>query len=80
MRTYVFPVELEQDEDGRWSASIPLLPGCSAWGRSKEEALRALREAAQAYLEVLVEQKGSLPSELEKKVILLPESSIAVTV
>ena len=80
MRTYVFPVELEQDEDGRWAASIPLLPGCSAWGHTKEEALQNLREAAQAYLEVLLEQQGSLPPEVEKEAILLPDSSVAVTV
>jgi predicted RNase H-like HicB family nuclease len=77
MKTYVFPVELEQDEDGRWSASVPLLPGCATWGRTEEEALRSLQEAARAYLEVLLEQQGSLPKELEEKITVLPESSIA---
>lgn len=80
MKTYVFPVELEQDEDGRWSAAIPLLPGCATWGVTKEEALQSLQEAARAYLEVLFKERGSLPKELEEKVSVLPESSIAVTV
>ena len=80
MKTYVFPVELEQEEDGRWSASIPLLPGCATWGRTKEEALKSLQEATKAYLEVLLEREGSLPKELEEKVTVLPESSVVVTV
>ena len=55
MKTYVFNVEMEQDEDGRWGAGIPALPGCATWGYTAEEALEALQEAAQAYLEVMIE-------------------------
>ena len=47
MKTYVFRVEVE-DEDGRWVAEVPSLPGCATEGDSKEEALEALQEAAQA--------------------------------
>ncbi len=50
VKTYIFKVEFEQDEDGRWSADIPTLPGCATWGYTKEEALEALKDAAQAYL------------------------------
>ena len=57
VKSYVFRAELEQEEDGRWSAWIDVLPGCAVWGHSKEEALDALKEAAQAYLEVLGEKK-----------------------
>ncbi len=55
MKTYVFNVEIEQDADGRWGAGIPALPGCATWGYTAEEALEALQEAAQAYLEDMVE-------------------------
>lgn len=65
MKTYVFAVEVEQEEDGRWSADIPSLPGCAAWGYTKEEALNALQEGAQAYLEVMMEHDDSLPEEAE---------------
>ena len=61
MKSYVFHAELEQEEDGRWSAWIDALPGCATWGHSKEEALEALKEAAQAYLEVLVEKGQQIP-------------------
>jgi len=78
MKTYVFKVEVEQEEDGRWSASIPVLPGCATWGYTKEEALESLTEAAKAYLEVLAEQGRVAP--LEKKVLILSEHAIAVSV
>ena len=55
MKTYVFSVEMEQDVDGRWGAGIPALPGCATWGYTVEEALEALQEAAQAYLEDMAE-------------------------
>ena len=29
MKAYRFPVELEQEDDGRWSARIETLPGCA---------------------------------------------------
>jgi predicted RNase H-like HicB family nuclease len=61
MKTYLFQVEIEQEEDGRWSAWIEALPGCCAWGYSKDEALEAVKETAQAFLEVLVEKGEPLP-------------------
>ena len=45
-----YEAQLEQDDDGRWSAWIECLPGCAAWGYSQDEALSALRDAAQAYI------------------------------
>jgi len=33
-----FTVEVEQEEDGRWIAEVPELPGVLAYGRTPEEA------------------------------------------
>ena len=55
MKTYIFNVEVEQEEDGRWGAEIPALPGCATWGYTRAETLEALQEGTQAYLEVMVE-------------------------
>ena len=55
MTTYVLTAEIEQDEDGRWSAWIDALPGCTAWGHTREEALLALQDAADAYIEDMEE-------------------------
>ena len=41
MNSYVFQVELAHEDDGRWSTWIDVLPGCAAWGYTKEEALQA---------------------------------------
>ena len=39
-------VELEQEEDGRWIADIPILPGVMVYGQSREEALRLVEALA----------------------------------
>ena len=80
MKTYVFRVEVE-DEDGRWVAEIPSLPGCATEGDSKEEALEALREAAQAYLDVMSEHGDPLPEKIQQEVMVIDSADfVAVTV
>ena len=61
MKTYVFRVQLEEEEDGRWSSWIDALPGCAAWGYTKEEALQAVQDAAEAYVEDLLETGERVP-------------------
>lgn len=39
MSTERLVVELEREEDGRWIAEVPALPGVMAYGESREEAL-----------------------------------------
>ena len=80
LNTYVFRVELDQDEDGRWSASIPVLPGCGTWGATREEALEALKEASQAYIDVLLEDGRPIPTETGEAVHIIDTPAIAVTV
>jgi hypothetical protein len=48
-KPYVCPIELEEEDDSRWSAWIAILPGCSCLGPTKDEALLAINNAAQAY-------------------------------
>ncbi len=47
-------VEFDREEDGRWIAEVPKLPGVLAYGATKREALRrvyavALRTLADSY-------------------------------
>jgi len=32
-------IEIEQEEDGRWIAEVPDLPGSLAYGQTREEAI-----------------------------------------
>ena len=79
MKTYIFRVDVEQEEDGRWSADIQILPGCAAWGYSKEEALEAIQEGAQAFLEVMIEHNDPLPKDGEEVTIIPGSEIVAVT-
>ena len=56
-----YRAELEQDDDGRWSAWIDELPGCAAWGYTREEALAALEDAAIAYVEDMIDAGEAMP-------------------
>lgn len=47
-----FVVVLEQDEDGEIVADVPQLPGCHTQGRTRDEAMRNVREAIELYLSV----------------------------
>ena len=58
-----FDVDLEREEDGRWIADIPDLPGVMVYGATKEEALRAVEALA---LRVLADrlEHGELDADL----------------
>ena len=78
MKTYVFRVEIEQEEDGRWSAEVPTLPGCATWGYTKEEALRSIQEAPRLYIDSLLEHGDPIPADGPAEVI--EEPAVAITV
>ena len=50
-----YKAKVEQDEDGKWSEWIDELPGCAVWGYTQDETLDALQDAAEAYVEDMVE-------------------------
>ena len=56
MATYVFKAEVYEEDDGRWSAWIDALPGCATWGYTREEALEALEEGAEIFVESMLDQ------------------------
>ena len=76
MKTYIFHTSIEQDQDGRWSAWIDALPGCTAWGQSKQEALAAIKDATEVYVADMLEAGEPLPKEGVEVI----EDIVAVTV
>jgi predicted RNase H-like HicB family nuclease len=77
VKSYVFRVVLEQDEDV-WRAFIPEpeSKGAATWGNTKEEALRNIHEVAQMVIEALLEDGESLPPRLTET----DQPVVAVTV
>ena len=62
VKSYVFSVVLEQDEDV-WRAYVPELEekGAATWGKTKEEALKNIQEVAQMVIEVMLKDGEALP-------------------
>lgn len=56
-----FDVVIERDQEGRYVASVPQLPGCHTDGTSLDELMVEIREAIQLCLEV----EGEQPTRLE---------------
>ncbi|MCD6291427.1 MAG: type II toxin-antitoxin system HicB family antitoxin [Anaerolineae bacterium] len=50
-------------EDGYWVAECPSLPGCISQGKTKEEAIRNIREAINEYIIALEEDGLPVPEE-----------------
>jgi predicted RNase H-like HicB family nuclease len=48
---YHLPVLIEQDEDGVFIVSVPTLRGCRSYGRTVDEAMKNIAEAAVLCLE-----------------------------
>jgi predicted RNase H-like HicB family nuclease len=84
VKTYVFKIVVEQDqfEDGRpaWHAWCPALKGCHTWGHSYEEALANVREAAELFVQDLIESGEKIPVDSEQGTVELPNPAIAVNV
>jgi predicted RNase H-like HicB family nuclease len=56
-------VILYRGEDGYWVAECPSLPGCVSQGKTKEEAIRNVKEAIQGYIAALEEDDIPIPEE-----------------
>ena len=70
----MFAVQVEKDEDGRWAAMCPTLPGCATWGYTQDEAIKNIREAVEAYVEDMQAHGESVTGA--KEVIAAPLVSV----
>lgn len=67
-----FRVVVEEDLAGKWTLTIPALPGYVACGDSEDEVLALAREGIPFHLECLREEGRPLPTgEGQAKVISL---------
>jgi len=58
-------VELEQEEDGRWIAEVPDLPGVMAYGPTRAEALSRVKALALRALADRLEHGEEIPELTE---------------
>ncbi|MGH7263367.1 MAG: type II toxin-antitoxin system HicB family antitoxin [Candidatus Rokuibacteriota bacterium] len=79
MKTYLFRVELREESDGRWSVWVPELPGLTSWNHTREEALRSIQDAAEAYVEDMTEAGEPIPLTAGR-IDLIDAPAVAVTV
>ena len=64
MKTYVFRVVVEPDED-RWHAYCPALEkyGAATWGYTQEEALKNIKDVVEMVVAELIEDNEPIPEE-----------------
>ena len=87
MKTYIFRIVLEQDEDfdgnpNGWHVYCPALVerGGSTWGKTKEEAVANIREVLEMTVESMLEHGEPIPTEPEADIQIFEGSRVAVTV
>ena len=50
-------------EDGYWVAECPSLPGCVSQGKTREKAVKNIKEAAEGYIAALKADHHPVPKE-----------------
>jgi antitoxin HicB len=58
-----YTVVLMREEDGRYSVSVPALPGCLTWGRDIAHALQMVEDAIRGYVAALRQDGQEAPAD-----------------
>jgi antitoxin HicB len=64
-----FRIIYEQDEDGKFVATCPALPGCISQGDTREDARRNIVDAIQGYMESLRKHKEPIPPPITEEIV-----------
>ena len=57
-----FMIDIEREDDGRWLAEIPALPGALAYGSTREEAILHVQTLALRVLADRLEHGETVPT------------------
>lgn len=68
-----YRILIEQDEDGIFVAECPALPGCISDGKTREEAIRNICEAMEAYIESLRKHNEPIPPSIIEEIVEVAE-------
>ena len=69
-----YTVIIEEGRESGYVAYAPALKGCVSQGKTKEEALKNIKEAMEAYVEALLEDGLPVPTEVGKDTVQLEVS------
>ena len=58
-------IEIEREEDGRWLAEVPVLPGVMVYGQTREEAIARVKALALRVLADRLEHGEAVPEMVE---------------
>ena len=58
-----YVVTIDREADGRFIASVPEVPGCHVYGRTRRQAVARARAALQFYVDSLREQGRKPPRQ-----------------
>ena len=64
-----YRVIIEQDEDGRFVATCPALPGCVSQGDTRDQARTNIVDAIAGYLESLKKHDEPVPPAITEEVV-----------
>ena len=64
-----YRIVIEQDEDGKFIASCPTLPGCWSQGDTRDEARLNITDAMRGFLESLRKNGDPIPPPISEDVI-----------
>jgi len=68
--TVILLPERDSEFAGYYNALVPALPGCVSYGADREEALRNIREAIEAYVEDMEEEGEDIPQDEFERVVV----------
>ena len=66
-----YTIIIEKGSESGYVAYAPALKGCVSQGKTKEEVLKNIKEAMEAYVEALLEDGLPVPTEVGKDTVEL---------
>ncbi len=63
MQQLTYKILLHKEADGRYTATIPALPGCITFGENVDHAILMAKEAIEIYIEELQSRGEDIPDD-----------------
>ena len=64
-----YRVLIEQGDDGKFTVTVPQLPGCMSAGNTRDYALKNAKEAIGAYIESLEKHNEPVPLSIHEEIV-----------